>query len=117
MYTLYWYPKCSTCKKAKAWLEKHNVAVQVEDMVENPPASSQLLQWMQASDLPVRRFFNTSGIKYREQGWKDKVNELTPEEAATILSKDGMLIKRPILVKDGELVAIGFKETDYEGAK
>lgn len=115
MLTLYWYPKCSTCKKAKAWLDSQGVAVQTLDMVQNPPTAATLLQWMEESDLPVRRFFNTSGMKYREMGLKDQVPNLSPQEASELLASDGMLIKRPILVRDDKLLSIGFKETEYEG--
>lgn len=115
LYTLYWYPKCSTCKKAKAWLEAHQVAFETYDMIQMPPDAKQIVHWIEASDLPVRRFFNTSGMKYRELGLKDQVPHLTIEEASVLLSSDGMLIKRPLLVYDDQVVAVGFKETDYEG--
>lgn len=116
MYTLYWYPKCGTCKKAKAWLDSQQVMVQTVDMVQNPPSANQLSEWMTQSGLPIRRFFNTSGMKYRELGLKDRVADLTKEQACALLATDGMLIKRPILAKDGQFLAVGFKETDYEGA-
>ncbi len=116
MYTLYWYPKCGTCKKAKAWLDSQKVAVETSDMIQNPPSAAQLSKWMTESGLPIRRFFNTSGMKYRELGLKDRVPNLTQAEACALLATDGMLIKRPILVKDGHFLAVGFKETDYKGA-
>ncbi|MBL1227949.1 arsenate reductase family protein [Enterococcus sp. BWB1-3] len=116
MYTFYWYPKCSTCKKAKAWLDASGVEYKTVNMIETPPTEKQLTEWMNKSPLPVRRFFNTSGGRYREQGLKDIVNDFSVEEASKRLSKDGMLNKRPILVKDGEFITNGFKESDYEGA-
>lgn len=116
MYTLYWYPKCGTCKKANAWLKNHQVNFETWDMIENPPKPEELSQWLTESGLPLRRFFNTSGQKYRQLGLKDQVATFTQEEACKLLSEDGMLIKRPLLVKDGHFVAIGFKEMDYEGA-
>lgn len=116
MYTFYWYPKCTTCKKAKAWLDEQQITYETIDMIETPPTADQLAQWMKESGLPVRRFFNTSGIRYREQGLKDQVNDFSIEEASQRLSKDGMLIKRPIFIKDGQFIANGFKESDYEGA-
>lgn len=116
MYTFFWYPKCSTCKKAKAWLDEHQVKYETIDMIENPPTVKQLASWMEQSDLPVRRFFNTSGIRYREQGLKDKVNDFSIKEASELLATDGMLIKRPIFVKGDQFLANGFKESDYEGA-
>lgn len=116
MYTLYWYPRCSTCKKAKAWLDGHGVAVETHDMIQEPPAAETLEKWLEESQLPIRRFFNTSGQKYRELGLKDQVPNLTVTEAAKLLATDGMLIKRPLLIKDGQVLAVGFKESDYEGA-
>lgn len=116
MYTFFWYPKCSTCKKAKAWLDQNKVKYETIDMIEHPPSADQLAKWMEESGLPVRRFFNTSGIRYREQGLKDKVNGFSIKEASELLSTDGMLIKRPILVKDNRFLVNGFKESDYEGA-
>lgn len=116
MYTLYWYPKCSTCKKAKAWLDQEGVAVETIDMVQTPPTPETITSWMEAGDYPIRRFFNTSGMKYRELNLKDRVADLTIAEASSILSSDGMLIKRPLLIKDGRVLAVGFKENDYEGA-
>ncbi|MDT2755873.1 arsenate reductase family protein [Enterococcus asini] len=115
MYTLYWYPKCSTCKKAKTWLEEHQVDFETYDMIQTPPDAKTIAHWFETSDLPLRRFFNTSGQKYRELGLKDQVPHLTSEEASVLLSSDGMLIKRPLLVKENQVVAIGFKETDYKG--
>lgn len=114
MLKFYWYPKCSTCKKAKVWLDDQNISYQMIDMIETPPTKEQLLNWMYLTDLPVRRFFNTSGVKYREQGLKSIVNDFSNEEAADRLKVDGMLIKRPILEKAGQPVVLGFKEAGYE---
>lgn len=116
IYTLYWYPKCSTCRNAKKWLDAHSVPVETVDMISTPPKPEVIEGWMKKSPLPIRRFFNTSGMKYRELGLKDQVESFTVEEASQVLSTDGMLIKRPVLVKDGQVVALGFKELDYEGA-
>ncbi|MFD1899365.1 arsenate reductase family protein [Enterococcus termitis] len=116
MYTFYWYPKCSTCKKAKAWLDEKKAKYETIDMIENPPTAEQLANWMEQSELPIRRFFNTSGIRYREQYLKDKVNDFSIKEASELLATDGMLIKRPIFVKGDQFLANGFKESDYEGA-
>lgn len=115
MFTLYWYPKCSTCRDAKKWLEAHGQQVETIDMISQPPAPKLLQQWMEESDLPMRRFFNTSGMKYRELGLKDQIDTFTLEEASQVLASDGMLIKRPILVKDGKFLLNGFKENEYEG--
>ena len=113
MVNFYWYPKCSTCKKAKAWLDENQISYQLLDMVEVPPTAAQLSAWMEASPLPIRRFFNTSGARYREQNLKEVVNEFSIPEASTRLTKDGMLIKRPILEVEGQPVLLGFKETEY----
>jgi len=113
--TLYGYPKCSRCKNAKKWLETQSKEVTFVDMIEEVPSKEQLEKWIKESDLPFRRFFNTSGQKYRALGLKDKIDGYTLEEACQVLSTDGMLIKRPILVKDNHFLAIGFNENDYKG--
>lgn len=115
MLTFYEYPKCSTCQKAKKWLITHGHSIEAIDLVKQVPDARMLEGWIKESGLPIRRFFNTSGIKYRELGLKDKVEEYTLEEACQILATDGMLIKRPILVRDGHFLVNGFKEKDYEG--
>ncbi|MDR2277510.1 MAG: arsenate reductase family protein [Vagococcus sp.] len=112
MATFYWYPKCSTCKKAKIWLDENNISYDMIDMIEEPPSKDLLITWMENNDYPIRRFFNTSGIRYREQGLKDLVGEFSMDEAATRLTADGMLIKRPIMVVDNK-VLLGFKEAEY----
>ena len=115
MYTLYIHPRCSTCKKAMKWLADQNIEYKKVDLLETPPTAEQFSEWMTASELPVRRFFNTSGMKYRELGLKDKVNDFSIKTAADMLSKDGMLIKRPILINEiQKLKALGFKESTYE---
>ncbi|WP_326716690.1 arsenate reductase family protein [Vagococcus jeotgali] len=113
MTTFYWYPKCSTCKKAQAWLNVNHIEYNVINMIETPPSKEQLVTWMSDNDYPIRRFFNTSGGRYREQNLKEIVNTFTKEEAAQRLTVDGMLIKRPILVV-GDKVLLGFKEEQYE---
>ena len=113
MAIFYWYPKCSTCKKAKVWLDENRVDYETIDMIEEPPAQELLIKWMEENDYPVRRFFNTSGIRYREQELKNIVNDFSFDEAATRLTADGMLIKRPIMVVDNK-VLLGFKEAEYE---
>lgn len=114
MIKFYWYPKCSTCKKAKAWMDENKVKYEMIDMIQTPPTAKELAEWMaQHSELPIRRFFNTSGIRYREQGLKDKVQEMTIQTASELLATDGMLIKRPILT-DGKSLTLGFKESEFE---
>ncbi|MGX7024370.1 arsenate reductase family protein [Vagococcus hydrophili] len=115
MAIFYWYPKCSTCKKAKIWLDENKIDYDIIDMIETPPAKELLVEWMTNNEYPIRRFFNTSGIRYREQGLKNTVNDFSEEEAAGRLCVDGMLIKRPIMVL-GDKVLLGFKEAEYEEA-
>ncbi|GCF95108.1 arsenate reductase [Enterococcus florum] len=116
MYKFYWYAKCSTCQKAKKWLDEKGVEYQTLDLITETPSAEEFEAWLTKSELPVRRFFNTSGMKYREQNLKDKINDLTVSEASRILSSDGMLVKRPLILKDHEFVINGFNEDRYEGA-
>ena len=111
--TFYWYPKCGTCRKAKKWLDDHGVNYEAVHIVENPPSRAELEDLYNKSGLEIKKFFNTSGMKYRELGLKDKVKTASDEELLDLLSTDGMLIKRPLLT-DGEKVTVGFKEEDYE---
>lgn len=110
------YPKCSTCKKAKAWLDAHGVAYVDRHIVEDNPTAAELAAWHAASGLPVRRFFNTSGTLYRERGIKAQLDAgMTDEAAFELLSENGMLVKRPIVVGDG-FVLVGFREAEWEAA-
>ena len=108
------YPKCSTCKKAKAWLDAHGVAYDDRHIVEDNPAADELARWQRMSGLPARRFFNTSGQKYRALGVKAKLDAgMIDEEAFELLATDGMLVKRPIVVGE-DFVLVGFKEAEWE---
>ena len=107
------YPKCSTCRKAKAELNQLGVDFEAVDIVQNTPSRDQLLDWIQNSDFEIKAFFNTSGLKYRELGLKEKVPHMTAQEAADILATDGMLIKRPLLVRDNRMLQIGYRKA-YE---
>ncbi|MFA1819108.1 arsenate reductase family protein [Virgibacillus oceani] len=109
----YWYPKCGTCRNAKKWLDEHNIKYDSIHIVENPPSQNEMEDFIEKSDLPAKKFFNTSGKKYRELNIKDKIKDASTEEMAEILASDGMLIKRPI-VTDGEKVTVGFKEELFE---
>lgn len=111
--TFYWYPKCGTCRKAKKWLEEHGISFEEVHIVENSPSKETIEQLIEKSGLDVKKFFNTSGMKYRELGLKDKLKTATKEEMLDFLASDGMLLKRPILT-DGEKVTVGFKEEEYE---
>lgn len=109
----YWYPKCGTCRKAKKWLDEHHVPYKEIHIGENPPSRAELGRLYQKSGLELKKFFNTSGVKYREMGIKDKIKTATEAELLDLLASDGMLIKRPLLT-DGEKVTVGFKEEEYE---
>ncbi|WP_028783610.1 arsenate reductase family protein [Thalassobacillus devorans] len=111
--TFYWYPQCGTCKKAKKWLDENGVEYETIHIVENPPNQTQLQDYIDKSGIPAKKFFNTSGKKYRELGMKDKLKEASESEMVEWLASDGMLIKRPI-VTDGKQVTVGFKETVFE---
>lgn len=110
------YPKCSTCKKAKKWLDEHGVEYTDRHIVEENPTSAELARWQQASGLPVRSFFNTSGMKYRSLNVKAQLDAgMSDEEAFALLATDGMLVKRPLVIGDG-FVLTGFREADWEDA-
>ncbi|WP_421381192.1 arsenate reductase family protein [Bacillus salacetis] len=113
--TFYSYPKCGTCRKAKKWLEENNKEFNEIHIVDNPPSKEELKSLYEKSGLPLKKFFNTSGKKYRELGLKDKVNTSSDEELLDILASDGMLVKRP-LAAEGTTVTAGFKEETYENA-
>ena len=106
------YPKCTTCKKAQKWLEENNIAYESIHIVEQTPTQEQLTNLYKKSGLPLKKFFNTSGNKYKELGLKDKLANMSEEEQLALLASDGMLIKRPI-VTDGEKITLGFKESDF----
>ena len=110
------YPKCSTCRKAKKWLDEHDVAYTDRHIVEDNPTADELAAWQQASGLPMRRFFNTSGRLYRELGIKARLDAgMTDDEAFALLATDGMMVKRPIVVGEG-FVLVGFREAQWESA-
>ncbi len=106
------YPKCSTCKKAKNWLESNGVEFEDRHIVENNPTAEELKAWYEKSGLPIKKFFNTSGLKYKELGLKDKLPNMTEEEQLNLLGTDGMLVKRPLVIGD-DFVLIGFKEPQW----
>lgn len=110
------YPKCSTCKRAKAWLDEHGVAYVDRHIVEDNPTADELAAWQARSGLPVRRFFNTSGRLYRERNVKGQLDAgMTDAEAFALLAEDGMLVKRPIVVGE-DFVLVGFREAEWEAA-
>lgn len=110
------YPKCSTCAKAKKWLEENSVDFQSRHIVENNPTKEELKKWITLSGQPIKKFFNTSGILYREMNLKEKVAQNNEDELLDILSTNGMLVKRPLLIGNNK-VLIGFKEKEWEEIK
>lgn len=111
------YPKCSTCKRAKRWLDERDVDYADRDIVADNPTADELTRWVETSGLPVRRFFNTSGRLYRELGVKARLDGgMTNEEAVQLLSTDGMLVKRPLLIVDGTPTIPGFREDAWSQA-
>lgn len=107
------YPKCSTCQKAKKWLIEHNIEYTDRHIVEDNPSYDELKEWYEKSGLPLKKFFNTSGILYKEMQLKDKLTAMSEEEQLRLLADNGMLVKRPLIV-NGEKVLIGFKEAEWE---
>ena len=109
------YPKCSTCQKAKAWLQERGVAFDERDIKQDNPTEQELRAWHEKSGLPLKRFFNTSGLQYKALGLKDKLPAMTEDEQLALLASDGMLVKRPLLVGD-DFVLPGFKPAEWENA-
>ena len=107
------YPKCSTCQKAQKWLEEKGVAYTLRDIKSENPSQEELRAWHKASGLPLKRFFNTSGLQYKALALKDKLPAMTEDEQFALLATDGMLVKRPILVAENT-VLVGFKEAEWE---
>ena len=107
------YPKCTTCKKAKAWLDAHGVAYEDRHIVEDNPTADELRRWHEASGLPLKRFFNTSGMLYREMELSKKLPAMTEQDMYDLLATNGMLVKRPLLI-DGETVLVGFREAEWK---
>ncbi len=107
-----YYPKCSTCQKAKRWLDEHKIEYTERHIVEDNPSYEELKEWYEKGGLPLKRFFNTSGMLYKEMKLKDKLPTMTEEEQLQLLATNGMLVKRPLIVKD-DLVITGFKEAEW----
>ena len=107
------YPKCSTCQKAKKWLDEHQISYEDRHIVENNPTFEELKDWYERSGLPLKKFFNTSGMLYKEMKLKDKLPEMSEEEQLKLLATNGMLVKRPLSV-DGDRVLTGFKMAEWE---
>ena len=108
-----WYHKCTTCQKAKKFLDEHCADYALRHIKEENPTADELRAWWKESGLPLKKFFNTSGIQYRELSLKDRLPAMSEEEQLTLLATDGMLVKRPLLVGDG-FVLIGFRQGEWE---
>lgn len=109
------YPKCSTCQKAKKWLDAQGISYRLRDIQQENPTAEELSRWQETSGLPLKRFFNTSGLRYKALDLKNRLPDMSREEQLTLLASDGMLVKRPLLVGDG-FVLPGFREADWEKA-
>ena len=109
------YPKCSTCQRAKAWLDEHGVTYTLRDIKEENPNAEELRAWHEKSGLPLRRFFNTSGLLYKGMALKDKLPGMTDNEQYILLGEYGMLVKRPLIVAD-DFVLVGFREAEWSAA-
>ncbi len=107
------YPPCTTCKKAKAWLDEHGVDYVARNIKEENPSAEELKAWHRKSGLPLKRFFNTSGLAYKALGLKDRLPDMTEEEQYQLLASDGMLVKRPLVVGD-DFVLTGFREAQWQ---
>lgn len=107
------YPKCTTCQKTKKWLTENGIAFEERNIKENNPTMEEIKEWHKMSGLPLNKFFNTSGLLYKELKLKDKLPDMSEDEKYNLLASDGMIVKRPILIGDG-FVLVGFKETDWK---
>ena len=107
------YPPCTTCKKAKKWLDEKEIAYSARHIKDENPTYEELKEWVEKSGMPLKKFFNTSGMLYRDLGLKDKLPGMSEEEQLALLASDGMLVKRPILIC-GDTVLVGFKEAEWE---
>lgn len=107
------YPKCSTCQKAKAWLDSHGLKYEDRHIVENNPTYEELKEWYKKSGMPLKKFFNTSGLLYKEMQLKDKLPTMSEDEQLKLLATNGMLVKRPVIVTD-KVILTGFREAEWE---
>ncbi len=112
MFTFICYPRCTTCQKAQAWLDENGVEYTLRNIKENNPTADELAAWYKSSGLPIKRFFNTSGLLYKSLELKDKLPAMSDEQCIALLATDGMLVKRPLLIGDNT-VFVGFKEAEW----
>lgn len=108
-----WYPKCTTCQKAKKWLEENNIQFEERHIVENNPNKQELEEWINKSNYEIKKFFNTSGLKYKELNLKEKLPQMSQDEKLELLATNGMLVKRPIFISYNSIF-VGFKEKEWE---
>ena len=113
MYKFICYPKCTTCQRAKKWLDDNKIEYELRDIKLDNPTLEELTKWYNKSGLPLKKFFNTSGLLYKSLDLKNKLPEMTEDEMLKLLATDGMLVKRPLLIGD-EFVLLGFKEAEWE---
>lgn len=106
------YPKCTTCQRAKKWLDDNNIEYELRDIKEDNPSFDELSEWYKMSGLPLKKFFNTSGLLYKSMGLKDKLPTMSGEEQLKLLSTDGMLVKRPLSISE-DFILVGFKEKEW----
>lgn len=106
------YPKCTTCQKAKKWIDDNDIEYKLRDIKEDNPTFEELSKWYKMSGLPLKKFFNTSGLLYKSMGLKDKLSTMSEEEQLRLLATDGMLVKRPLLIGE-DFVLVGFKEKEW----
>ena len=106
------YPKCTTCQRAKKWLDDNNIEYELRDIKENNTTFEELCEWHKMSGLPLKKFFNTSGLLYKSMGLKDKLTTMSEEEQLKLLSTDGMLVKRPLSISE-DFILVGFKEKEW----
>lgn len=107
------YPKCSTCRKAKKWLIENGIEFDERHIVDNKPTADELKLWIEKSGLSIKKFFNTSGVLYKEMGLKDKLPNMSYDEQIELLASDGKMVKRPVVITDDKVI-VGFKEADWE---
>ena len=110
------YPKCTTCQRAKKWLDDNKIDYELRDIKLDNPSLEELIEWYNKSGLPLKRFFNTSGLLYKSLDLKNKLPEMSEDEMLKLLATDGMLVKRPLLIGD-DFVLVGFKEAEWDKAK
>ena len=108
------YPKCTTCQKAKKWLDENRISYEARDIKEENPSYEELKEWYAMSGLEIKKFFNTSGLLYKSMNLKEKLEEMSEEEKLRLLASDGMLVKRPLVVTDDGKILLGFREAVYQ---